>query len=86
MNFNSIEFGIQLVDLCEHFNKMIKINALPNAVENGAIGEDADVDVGHDDVVKVSLSFVGEEEIGHPDFVGIRQREVFDFACGCEVT
>jgi hypothetical protein len=29
----------------------------------------------------MSLPFVGEKEIGHPDFVGIRQRQIFDFAC-----
>ena len=54
---------------------------LPDAVEDVSIGKDANVDIGYDDVMKMSFSFVGEEEIGHPDFVGIRQRQIFDFAC-----
>ena len=52
---------------------------VPNAVEYSAVGEDADVDVGDNNVVKVSFSLVGEEEIGHPDFVRVRQRKVFNF-------
>lgn len=54
---------------------------LPYAVENGAVWEDADVDVRHDDVVEMSFPFIGEEQIGHPHFVRIRQGKVFDFAC-----
>jgi hypothetical protein len=53
----------------------------PDAVEDASVWEDADVDIGHDDVVKVSLSLVGEEQVGHPHFVGIRQRQILDFAC-----
>ncbi len=45
---------------------------LPNTVEDSAVGKDADVNVGDDDIVKMSLALVGEEEVGHPDFVGIR--------------
>ena len=59
-------------------------NVLPDAVEDASVGEDADVDVGHDDVVEVALSFVGEEQVGHPHFVGIRQRQILDFACGSQ--
>lgn len=53
---------------------------LPNAVKDCAVGEDANVDVGYDDIVKVSFPLVREEEIGHPDLVGICQCQVFDFA------
>ena len=54
---------------------------LPDAVEDFAVGEDADVDVGDDDVVKVSFPFIGEEEIRHPDFIRIRQCQVLQFTC-----
>jgi len=49
---------------------------LPDAVEDVSIRKDANVDVGYDDVMKMSFSLVGEEEIGHPDLVGIRQCQV----------
>ena len=50
--------------------------SLPDAVEDVAAGEDAHVDVGHDDVVEVALPLVGEEQIGHPDLVRVGQRQV----------
>ena len=56
----------------------------PDAVEDTSVWEDADVDVGYDNVVKVPFSFVGEEQIRHPHFVGIRQRQILDFSCGAE--
>jgi hypothetical protein len=59
---------------------------LPDAVEDPSVGEDAHVDVGHDDVVEMSLSLVGEEQVGHPHFVGVGQRQIFDFACGSQET
>ena len=44
-----------------------------DAVKNFAVWEDPDVDIGYDDVVKVTLSLVGEKEIRHPHFFRIRQ-------------
>ena len=54
---------------------------LPYTVEYFAVGEDANVDVGHDDVMKMALALVGEEEIGHPDLIRIRQCQVLQFTC-----
>jgi len=53
----------------------------PDAVEDPSVREDAHVDVGHDDVVEMSLSLVGEEQIRHPDFARIGQRQIFEFTC-----
>lgn len=52
---------------------------IPNAVQDVAIREDPDVNIWDDDVVEVSLSLVGKEEIRHPDFLGIREGEVLHF-------
>lgn len=57
-----------------------KSTFLPNTVKYSAIREDANVNVGNNDIVKMSLAFVGEKEIGHPNFVRIRQRQIFNFA------
>ena len=46
-------------------------NNLPNTIEDGAVREDPDVNIGNDNVVEMSLSLVGEEQIWHPNFVGI---------------
>jgi hypothetical protein len=54
----------------------LHIFIIPDAVEDVSIGKDANVDVGYDDVVEMSFSLVGEEEIGHPDLVGICQCQV----------
>lgn len=59
---------------------MFGLTILPNAVEDPAVGEDAHVHVGYDDRVEVALSFVGEEQIGHPHFARIGQRQVLEFA------
>jgi hypothetical protein len=34
--------------------------------------------------MKMSFSLVGKEEIGHPDFIWIRQRQVLQFTCNIE--
>ena len=57
-----------------------KLNNSPDAVEDGAVGEDAHVDVGHDNVVKMALAFIREEQIGHPNFARVRKSQVFNFA------
>ena len=57
---------------------------LPDAVEDVSIGKDANVDIGYDDVMKMSFSLVGEEESGHPDFVWICQCQVLQFTCNIE--
>ena len=54
---------------------------LPDAVEYFSVGEDANVDVWHYNVMKVTFTLVGEEEIGHPDFVRICQRQILQFTC-----
>ena len=54
---------------------------LPDAVQDVASGEDAHVDVRHDDVVKVALALVGEEQVRHPHFARIRERQVFHATC-----
>lgn len=51
----------------------------PDAVEDTAVGKNADVHIGHDDGVEMPLSFIREEQIGHPHFVRIGQRQIFDF-------
>ena len=47
---------------------------LPDAVKNSSVREDANVDVWYDETVNVTLPFIGKEQIGHPHFLGIRQR------------
>lgn len=50
---------------------------LPDAVQYVARWEDSHVDVGHDDIVKVPLSLVREEQIRHPDFARVVEGQVF---------
>ena len=56
--------------------------ASPDAVENVSVGVDADVDVGHDDLVLLGLLLVAEEGVRHPDLGGVRQRQVVQLAWG----
>lgn len=53
----------------------------PDAVEDIAVGEDPDVGVGEDDVVEVACLLVLEKQVRHPDFVRLRQCQVFDATC-----
>lgn len=53
----------------------------PDTVEDGAVREDADVDIGHDDVVEVALLLVGEEQVRHPYPGGVRQSQVLYLSC-----
>jgi hypothetical protein len=43
---------------------------LPYAIEDRTVRKNANVDVGHNNVVEVPLFFVREKEIGHPDAAG----------------
>ena len=45
-----------------------------------AVGVNAHVDVGHNQIVEVAVSLVGEEQIRHPDLLRVGQRQIFDFA------
>lgn len=55
-----------------HLNIVIRngsecnLNIVPDTVEYFAVGEDSDVNVGHDNVVKMSFTLVGKEQIWHP--------------------
>lgn len=49
---------------------------LPDAVKNDPIRMYPDVEVGHDDVVKLTLLLVREEQVRHPNSGGVRQRQV----------
>jgi hypothetical protein len=53
---------------------------LPDAVKDVAVGINAHVDVGHDQIVEVAVSLVGEEQIRHPDLLRVGQRQIFDLA------
>ena len=55
------------------------MNNLPDAVEDGAVGKDAHVHVGYDNVVKVALAFVRKEQIRHPNFARIGKSQIFNF-------
>ena len=50
-----------------------------DAVEDVAVGEDSDVEVGGEDVVELSDLLVPEERVGHPDLTDVGESEVFDF-------
>jgi len=50
---------------------------LPDTVQDPSIWEDSHVDIGHDDVVEVSLAFVGEKQVRHPHFARIVEGEIF---------
>ena len=50
----------------------------PDTVEDVAIGEDPDVDIVDEDVVKVASLLVLKEGVGHPDLVGVCHRQVFN--------
>lgn len=50
---------------------------LPDTVQDPSIWEDSHVDIGHNDVVEVSLAFVGEKQVRHPHFTRIVESEIF---------
>ncbi len=54
---------------------------LPDAVQDVPVGIDPDVQVGLDDVVKLSIFFIPEEGVRHPDLAGVRQGQVLHLAC-----
>ena len=45
--------------------------------EDGAISVDADVEVGHEDIVHRTASLVAEEGVRHPDFARFRDCQIF---------
>jgi len=49
---------------------------VPDAVKDLAVRVDADVDVGHDDLVLARLLLVAEEGVGHPNLRWVRQRQI----------
>ena len=51
----------------------------PDAVEDVAVWEDPDVEVGGEDVVELSDLLVPEERVWHPDLAYVGERQVFDF-------
>ena len=50
----------------------------PDAVEHPSVGEDPYIHVWHGDFVQLSRLLVLEEEIGHPDFFRVSQRQVLN--------
>ena len=48
----------------------------PDAVEDGAVREDADVEVGLQDCVEGTNLLVPEESVRHPDFTRICHRQI----------
>ena len=52
-----------------------------NAVEDVAVGEDSDVEVGGEDVVEGSNLLVPEERVRHPDLTDVGECQIFDFIC-----
>ena len=54
---------------------------LPDTIKDIAIGEDSDVHVGHQNVVKPTLFFITEESVGHPYFLGVCHCEVLNLGC-----
>lgn len=49
---------------------------LPDTVQDPSIWEDSHVDIWHNNVVEVSLAFVGEKQVRHPDFAWVVESEV----------
>lgn len=54
---------------------------IPDTVEDVSVGKDADVQIGLDNVVKVTLLFISKKRIWHPDSPGIRQGEILESTC-----
>ena len=48
----------------------------PDAVEDGAVREDADVEVGLQNCVEGTNLLVSEESVRHPDFTRISHRQI----------
>ena len=53
----------------------------PDAVEDVAVWEDPDVEVGGEDVVELPDLLVPEESVWHPDLADVRQGEILDLLC-----
>lgn len=91
-NINTSGFQ-SLVSCCILFVKIFstllkkeKGQQLPDTVEDIAVRIDANVNIGHNDVVEVALALVGKEKIGHPNLVGIRQCQVLQFTCNMRIS
>ena len=50
-----------------------------DAVEDITIREDADIEVGCQNVVKCSNLLIPKESVRHPNFTGISHGQIFDF-------
>ena len=60
---------------------LLTLMTLPDTIKDIAIGEDSDVHVGHQNVVKPTLFFITEESVGHPYFLGVCHCEVLNLGC-----
>ena len=54
------------------------IHTLPYAVKHISIGKDSDVSILDQNGVKMSLFFITEKCIGHPDFTRVCEGQVFE--------
>ena len=51
----------------------------PDAVEDVAVGEHPDIEVGGQDIVEIADLLVPEEGVGHPNLTRVRQGQIFYF-------
>ncbi len=54
---------------------------MPDTIEDIAIGEDSNIDVGYENVVESALLLVSKKRVGHPYFPRVRHGEVLDLGC-----
>ena len=50
-----------------------------DAVEDIAVGEDTDIEIGGEDAVEAGNLLISKEGVGHPNFAGICHGQVPDF-------
>ena len=60
---------------------LLTLMTLPDTIKDIAIGEDSDVHVGHQYVMKPALFFIAKESVRHPHFLGVRHCEVLNLGC-----
>ena len=89
VKFTVIQFGAELCNMgilrgfCHSTIVRSKAGfiSLPYAVENVSVWVDPDVQVGLDDVVKVSILFIAKKCIWHPNLPGIGKSQVTYVSC-----
>ena len=85
LTVQGVELEIHRAGQCEGDSAKLQLDSVtkfpdskPDTVKYKAVGEDSNINIRHQNVVKSSLLFVSEESVRHPNFPGISHRQILD--------